>query len=139
MDYENENYERFEFLVTEHLKAMWRNPYNLQVGVDISDIPEVKIIFDGFGYDEETDEQTNSNLESYAMFIHKDSGKDDFIFPAHETTPWCLIHRPKEEMCVHVWYTVDTNEWEIIPSEDSQLDDDDVLKTLEILHKKYFA
>jgi hypothetical protein len=36
----------------------------------------------------------NKNLESYAIFIHKDSGQENFEFPEHDMTPWGLIHRP---------------------------------------------
>ena len=35
---------------------MWRDEENLEIGVDISDIPAVKIIFDCYG-DSETEEE----------------------------------------------------------------------------------
>ena len=46
MDYD---YQRYEQIVTELLKASWRDPDDLEIGRDISDQPEVKIIFDGYG------------------------------------------------------------------------------------------
>jgi hypothetical protein len=77
----------------------------------------VKIIFDGYGYNEVTNEQDDTNVISLAVFVHKDSlnGKE---FPEHEQTPWALIHRPKEEVCIWVWYTVDEDCVEVIPFED---------------------
>jgi len=78
----------------------------------------VKIIFDGYGYDEETDEENaNENMMSFAVFIHKNSLDEEF--PPHELTPWALIHRPKEEVCIWVWYDVENDEVDIIPFEDN--------------------
>lgn len=137
------DYERFEVLIKEHLNAMWRDVDNLEVGEDISDLPEVKIIFDGYGYDEETNEDNgNKNMESYAIFIHKDALTPEFVFPPHELTPWALIHRPKEEVCIYVWYDVKENYWEILPLEDRLTDcdmtEEQVMEILEGLHERYF-
>ena len=54
---------------------------------------------------------------SFAVFVHKDSlnGKE---FPEHEQTPWALIHRPKEEVCIWVWYDANEDTVEVIPFED---------------------
>ena len=82
----------------------------------------VKIIFDGYGYDEETnDEQGNKNMLSFAVFVHKDSLTKEF--PPHELTPWALIHRPKEEVCIWAWYDVENDEVEIIPFDNDQVDE----------------
>ncbi len=66
----------------------------------------VKIIFDGYGLNEETDEQDNKNVLLFAVFVHKDSlnGED---FPEHESMPWALVHRPDEEVCMHAVYYID--------------------------------
>lgn len=77
----------------------------------------IKIIFDGYGYNEETDEQDNYDMMSFAVFIHKDSLTNEF--PPHELTPWALIHRPKEECCIWAWYDVNNDDVEIIPFEDN--------------------
>ena len=53
MDYE---YSRYEQIIVEMLKSSWRNPDDLDIGRDISDLPEVKIIFDGYGDLEDEDE-----------------------------------------------------------------------------------
>lgn len=78
----------------------------------------VKIIFDGYGYSEDSNEDDNDNLMSFAVFVHKHSLNGE-EFPEHEQTPWALIHRPKEEVCIWVWYDVENDEVDIIPFEDN--------------------
>ena len=34
-------------------------------------------------------------------------------------TPWALIHRPKEEVCIYVWYDENADDVEVIPFEDN--------------------
>jgi hypothetical protein len=82
-------------------------------------------------------------MESYAIFIHKDALEPGFMFPQHELTPWALIHRPKEEICIYAWYDVENDNWDILPIED-RLDADntitaeDVMVILEGLYEYYF-
>lgn len=66
----------------------------------------VKIIFDGYGYNEETNEEDDKNVMTFAVFIHKDSLNGE-EFPEHELTPWALVHRPTEEVCIYVFYFAD--------------------------------
>ncbi len=148
-DYEYD-YKRFDDIIVALLTTSWREPEELQIGEDISDIPEVKIIFDGYGDLEDVDESGNyryveggnKNMESYAVFIHKDSATEDFVFPEHELTPWCLIHRPKEEVCIYIWYDVENDNWDILPLEerveDTDLTVEQVMGILEALNDKYF-
>ena len=145
------NMKTFEEYIQYHLDDMWRDEDNLVIGDNISDIPEIKIIFDGYGDLEKTDENGdyidteeggNKTMESYAIFIHKDSGQFDFEFPEHDMTPWALIHRPKEEVCIYVWYDVEANYWEILPL-DERLDgcsmtEEQVMDILDILHNRYY-
>ena len=116
------------------MEVSWRDPDNLEIGEDISDLHEVKIIFDGYGYNEETDEQDNTNLESYAIFIHKDALQPDFEFPPHDLTPFCLIHRPNEEECIYAWYDVLNDSWEF-----SDIDKTITSDILLGLNDKYFT
>jgi hypothetical protein len=125
---------------------MWRDSDDLRIGENISDIPEVKIIFDGFGdldTEEEYIEGGNTDMESYAIFIHKDSLTEEFQFPEHTLTPWALVHRPKEEVCLYAWYDVVEDYWDILPLEDRVYDttmkEDDVMKILLGLEEKYFV
>jgi hypothetical protein len=86
----------------------------------------IKIIFDGYGYDEETNEENaDENVMSFAVFIHKNSLTEEF--PEHEFTPWCLIHRPKEEICIHCWYQVDEDFVEIGEIENDEVDENEFI------------
>jgi hypothetical protein len=85
----------------------------------------VKIIFDGYGILEwedengeyQCDEQGNKDMMSFAVFVHKNSLTEEFV--EHEFTPWCLIHRPKEEVCIYCWYDANDDTVEVIPFEDN--------------------
>jgi hypothetical protein len=144
------DYGAFERCMIHLLESMWRDPEDLNIGEDISDIPEVKIIFDGYGDLEDEDENGeyryteggNKNMESYAIFIHKDTMTEDFVFPEHELTPWCLIHRPKEEVCIYAWYDVENDQWDFTELsdrvDDTDMKEEDVMNILLHLEKKYF-
>ena len=144
------NYERYHEIIQKLLDCMWRDPDELEIGEDISDTPEVKIIFDGYG-DLETEDENgeyvyeergNKNMESYAIFIHQDSGQEDFQFPEHDLTPWALIHRPDEEVCIYAWYDVKHDDWMINSlneTSEHRMSDQEVMAILEILDKRYFS
>jgi len=145
---EDYDYEKYEKTLLELVKGMHRDPDDLEIGRDISDLPEVKIIFDGYG-DLETEEDGeykyveggNSNMESYAIFIHKDALQEDFMFPEHELTPWALIHRPKEEVCIYAWYDVEADDWTINSLEetsDHDMSSEQVMNVLDGLYELYF-
>jgi len=147
-DNEDYDYELYEKYVQFLLECMWRDPDELEIGENISDCPEVKIIFDGHGDLEDEDEdgeyryteRGNKNMESYAVFIHKDTQKEDFEFPEHELTPWALIHRPKEEVCIYAWYDVENDYWEILPmteDTDVQMTTQELMDNLKFLYDKY--
>jgi hypothetical protein len=57
-------------------------------------------------------------------------------------TPWALIHRPNEEVCIWVWHDVENNEWEILDLEerleDTELNSEQVMTIMEELHERYF-
>jgi hypothetical protein len=149
------NYERYEMILTEFLQAMWRDEDNLEIGEDISDIQEVKIIFDGYGDLEDEDEDGeyryteggNKNMESYAIFIHKDALAPEFVFPEHTSYAFTfgsmIQHRPAEEVWIYAWYDVESEQWDILPLED-RLDEDsgmtaeDVMNVLEGIFKEYY-
>lgn len=147
MDYD---YVKFDEMLHRHLDEMWRDEEALEIGENISDIPEIKIIFDGYADLETEDEEGNyvyeeggnKNLESYAIFIHKDSGQENFEFPEHDMTPWGLIHRPEEEVCIYAWYNVEDDEWEInglYETSDHKMTDEEVMTILETLDERYFG
>ena len=148
------DYQRYESIIIEMMKASWRDPDDLEIGRDISDLPEVKIIFDGYGDLEEEingeykyTEGGNTNMESYAIFIHKDALVEEFMFPEHDVYSFTfgsmIQHRPKEEVCIYAWYDVKNDSWDILPledrlNEDNAMDENDVMVILEGLYELYF-
>lgn len=140
-EYDYNDYERILELM---LKDMLRHPDYLEIGENISDIPEVKIIFDGYGDldGEEYIEQGDKNSESYAIFIHKNSGQEGFEFPEHDMTPWCLIHRPNDEVCIYAWYDVEEDEWtinELESTSEHKMTDEELMNILYTLEKRYYS
>ena len=148
IDDDDYDYNLYTAILEGMLEVMWRDSDDLEIGRNISDLPEVKIIFDGYGDLEDEDENGeyryteggNTDMESYAIFIHKDSLTEDFEFPEHEMTPWALIHRPKEEVCIYAWYDVANSEWSINSLEetsDHSMTNAEVMAILKGLNDKY--
>ena len=137
------DYDRYEKILLKLLSYMLRDPKYLVIGENISDVSDVKIIFDGYGDldEEEYIEGGDKNAESYAIFIHRDAGKeDDFEFPVHESTPWGLLHRPDEEVCIHAWYDVADDSWSINSLEetsDHSMSNSQVMDVLIRLSERY--
>jgi hypothetical protein len=148
------DYARYEEILIEMLEQSYRDPDDLEIGVDISHLPEVKIIFDGYGDLEDEDENGeyryteagNKNMESYAIFIHKDALVEDFIFPDHDSYAFTfgsmIQHRSNEEVCIYAWYDVETKSWDILPledrlNEDGAMNENDVMTILEGLYDLY--
>jgi hypothetical protein len=149
MDYD---YALYDEILTTMLIDAHPEPEWLDRGEDISTMSEVKIIFDGFGDLEDEDENGeyryteggNTNMESYAIFIHKDSDKEDFVFPEHDSAWNLIIHRTKEEVCIYAWYDVENDTWDILPLEDRLdqecvMDENDVMRILTTLKNRYYA
>ena len=149
------DYARYEKILVDMLEGSHRDPDDLEIGRDISDLPEIKITFEGYGDLEDEDENGeyryteggNTKMESYAVFLHKDAMTEDFIFPEHDvfgfTFGSMIQHRPAEEVCIWAWYDVENNSWDILPledrlSEDNAMDENGVMKILEGLYELYF-
>jgi hypothetical protein len=77
----------------------------------------VKIIFDGYGLDERTDENDDKNSLSFAVFVHMNSTNGDF--PPHDLHPLGLVHRPNEECCILAWHSVDVDSIEVLDFSDT--------------------
>ena len=139
------DYWRYSELISKFVEDARPHPDDLSIGEDISTMPEVKIIFDGFGDLETEDdwfEGGNKNMESYAVFIHKDALTEEFVFPEHDTW-FAIVHRPKDEVCIYVWYDVENDDWEVLQLEDRldencAMDENAVMHILEELNKKYY-
>lgn len=143
------DYDLYYEVIQLLLDVMWRNEDDLTIGEDISDIPAVKIIFDGYGDLESEDENGeyiyeeggNRNMESYAIFIHRGSGDPDFVFPEHTQTPWALVHRPQEEVCIYAWYDVENSDWMINSldeTSDHAMTDEEVIEVLRKIKEHWF-
>jgi hypothetical protein len=153
MDYD---YQRYDQILKLLLETAWIDHDDEQeIGEDVSDQPEVKIIFDGYGDLEDEDENGeyryteagNKNMQSFAIFIHKDTLTEDFVFPEHDvyqfTFGGMIQHRPAEEVCIYAWYDVVEDSWDILPledrlSEDNTMNEEDLMIILEGLYLKYF-
>ena len=131
----------------------------LDIGENLSPITEIKVAFDGYG-DLETEDENgeyeyiehgNTDLQSYAIYIHKDSAKRGFVFPEHDTYSFTfgnmVQHRPDEEVCLFAWHEFLEEEgtwiWHIIPLEDRLAEDNSltakqVMEILEIIVNRYF-
>jgi hypothetical protein len=75
---------------------------NLEIGVNISPYPTVKIAFDG--YAEDDDGVEDLDRESYVVYIHRDAVTPGFVFPEHERTAWAIVQRPADEVSHTVWF-----------------------------------
>jgi hypothetical protein len=75
---------------------------DLEIGVNISPYPTVKIAFDG--YAEDDDGVEDLDRESYVVYIHRDAASSGFVFPEHERTAWAIVQRPADEVCHTVWF-----------------------------------
>lgn len=191
-DYEYD-YQRFDEIIEKMIRDYIEiddEPECLRIGKDISAIPAVKIIFDGFGLAEElfyndrtfafedgvvmvenderqyeplseddedyqevleklelfeqysnSDGPCNPQSQSFAVFIHRDAINEGFEFPPHDVTPWYLVHRPKEEVCIYVWWDRDTDTIDVLPLGDrvnnTEMDEEDVMRVLEHIASDY--
>ena len=153
------DYAKFEEYLIKILKnSQWDG--TLDIGEDLSPISEIKVAFDGYG-DLETQnedgeyeyvEHGNTNMESYAIYIHKNSAKRGFVFPEHNTYSFTfgnmVQHRPDEEVCLFAWHDFIDDDtgwtWHIIPLEDRLAEDnsmttEQVMEILEVLVNRHFA
>jgi len=154
IDENDYDYTRYEAILLKLLSTMWRDEDCLERGENISDVPEVKIMFESYADKEVEDEEGNyietiengdTNQECYCIFIHKDSAKDDFDFPEHETAAFTfgslILHRTEEEVCVYAWYDVENDDWSVNSLEetsDHKMTNKEVMDILEVLDARYF-
>jgi len=155
MEYDYAKFEEYLIKILEN--SQWDG--TLDIGEDLSPISGIKVAFDGYG-DLETQnedggyeyvEHGNTNMESYAIYIHKDSAKRGFVFPEHDTYSFTfgnvVQHRPDEEVCLFAWHEYKEDEdrwvWFIIPledrlAEDNSLTAEQVMEILEVLVNRHY-
>jgi hypothetical protein len=71
-------------------------------GENISPFPEVKIMFEQYGVDDDDEEDTSQKC--YSIFVHKNSGEEKFSFPPHESSFGLVNHREDQEVYFRAWY-----------------------------------
>ena len=146
------DHDRFTQIIEQVLTQAWRDPEELEVGENISDFVEIKVMFNKHGTNEDTGEDDDKSVEEYCVFVHRDSGTKFAEFPEHQKSPLGIIHRPKEEMCLRAWFIksqdrtpqeIEDGEnegyWDIEDPEnsDTELDLDDVMDVLEAFAKNH--
>ena len=112
----------------------------LEYNENISRAKEIKIMFNAYGDHDELGENMDKNVETYYMFVHKDTLKKGFLYPEHETFRGAIIHH-LEEIRIPSSYYVNEDSWDINFLEDyaeSGLDEEKLLKILQKLYKKYY-
>jgi hypothetical protein len=77
----------------------------------------IKIMFDGYGFNEKTNDNDDLDVLTFAVFIHRNC-LDGNGFPDHETTPWGIVHRPDQEICIFAYYEKNTKSIDVVPFED---------------------
>lgn len=126
-DYDYDRYVELILAILNNGCDIEEDPEYLEVGENISGMPQIKVIFDGFADKEledengnyvETIEQGDKNSRSYAIFVDHRSGDPDFEFPEHDFHPLALIHRPSQEVCIYAWYDAEADIWDVLPLED---------------------
>ena len=94
---------RDEILSFLLLEAIYSDENREVRGENISPFPEVKIIFEQYGVDD--DDEADTSQKCYSIFVHKNSGKKKFSFPLHESAFGILIaHREDQEVYFRAWY-----------------------------------
>ena len=99
-------------------------------GSDVSKYPQLKVMFDGFG-----DDGDDESMASFALFVHKNSADNGFVFPEHEETPWAIVQRPDEEAIIYCWYNREEEDWDILEPETENTDDLSPEQIIDILTK----
>lgn len=112
----------------------------LEYNEDLSRAQEIKIMFNAYGDDDELGESMDKNIETYYMFVHKDSLKEGFVFPEHETFRGTIVHH-LEEVRIPVIYNVEEDYWDINfldDFEESGLDEEQLSDILQELYKRHY-
>lgn len=101
-----------------------------EVGLDISTYPSLKLAFDGFG-----DDGDDENMVCFALFVHKSSAEQNFVFPPHDQTPWAIVRRPMDEAVIFCWYDRSEDQWEVLEPETDNHEDLSTERIILLLEK----
>jgi hypothetical protein len=109
----------------------------LEYNENLSPAKEIKIMFNAYGDDDELGEGMDKNIETYYMFVHKDSLKKGFVFPEHKLFRGTIVHH-LEEVKIPVIYNVEEDFWDINFLDDYKLDEKQLSNILLELYKRYY-
>jgi uncharacterized protein YecA (UPF0149 family) len=128
--------EMLQFLL---LEAIYSDENRNIPGENISPFPEVKIIFEQYGLDDDDDEDISQ--ECYSIFIHKKSGAKKFNFPPHESSFGLANHREEQEVYFRAWYDGGSNTLSLNDTDeaisDSEVSQDEIDKAIVALYSRY--
>lgn len=113
----------------------------LEYNENLSSIPEIKIIFNAYGDDDELGESMDKNIETYYMFVHKNTLESKFIFPEHKLLRGSIVHE-SDEVYIPAIYNVEEGYWDINfigLDENSAIDDESLRTILQKLYEKYYG
>ena len=152
------DYNLFSNYVIDLLKKNYPKTNDREIGKNISSLPNVKIIFDGYGNKVEVAEnqyeyieQGNKNVEAWVMFIHRDALTENFVFPEHEKVAWPehppelpdwqIVLRPNEEVILWTWYNITEDSWNVLTLEEriepeNIMNEEDVMEIIRGLNKQ---
>lgn len=107
-----------------------------EVGDRSGDEPEgVKIIFNGYGYNDETDAEDDTNTMLFAVFVHKDSLTSE-AFPEHDNYFNLIVGRSKEEVCINCYLEVEEDVFGYNPFENSDLSHEFVCQLIHDINER---
>ena len=129
------DYNLFKTYVVNILKKNYPKTSDREIGKNISNLKNVKIIFDGYSNKIPIGdnnflykEQGNKNVEAWVMLVHKDALTENFVFPEHQRIPWIdhpeglpdwqTVRRPDEEVCLWTWYDKEKDSWDVLTLEE---------------------
>ena len=128
--------EMLSFLL---LEAIYSDENREVRGENISPFPEVKIIFEQYGLDD--DDQEDTSQKCYSIFVHKNSGAKKFSFPHHESAFGLIVHRGDEEVYFRAWYDNNENSLSLNDTDEaiseSEISPDEIDEVIVNLYSRY--
>ena len=128
--------EMLSFLL---LEAIYSDENREVQGENISPFPEVKIIFEQYGLDD--DDQEDTSQKCYSIFVHKNSGTKKFIFPHHKFAFGQIVHREDEEVYFRAWYDNNENSLSLNDTDEaiseSEISPDEIDEVIVNLYSRY--
>ena len=128
--------EMLSFLL---LEAIYSDENREVRGENISPFPEVKIIFEQYGLDD--DDEADTSQQCYSIFVHRNSGTKKFSFPLHESAFGLIVHRGGQEVYFRAWYDNNENSLSLNDTDEaiseSEISPDEIDEVIVNLYSRY--